>query len=408
MRVPHKPMSRRQLYIGGSLLFASVYLHYGAATPFMPVWLQSNGFSPEQIGVLLAIPMFIKIVVLAPVANLADVLRRTRDLTWVITATAAALLFSLHYIHGFAAMAIMTALFAVFWDPIPVLTDAYAVSAARDRGLDFGRMRVWASVAVMVSTLGAGWLLYRIGIEWTVWVASGLLAAPLLILPLLPSDKQFEGARRAAKGEWRMLLKDRALLLMIVSVSCVVASHALVHNFSSIQWLRASMSETVVGALWATSVASELVVLWFGRRLLGARSPAVLVIIGAVVATARWGLMAAGVAGPILFLAQMMNGLSIIAPILGMMLFIERRVQPHLIASAQGLYSSAWSAVMAIATLSSGTLWISLDTRAYLVMAALAVLGGAASLIAWRDARRLPTLIEAAITAHKPLTSTHV
>ena len=381
-------MKSRQLYIGGSMLFAAVYLHYGAATPFLPVWMQSRGFTSEQIGVLLAIPMFIKIVVLAPVASLADMLRRTRDLTWVITATAAVLLFSMHYVEEFAAMAAMTALFALFWDPIPVLADAYGVGAARDRGLDFGRMRVWASVAVVMSTLGAGWWLQRIGIEWTVWLASALLAAPLLILPLLPSDRQFAGARRAVQGEWRMLLKDRALVSAIASVSCVVGSHALVMNFSSIQWTHAKIPESVVGQLWATSIVSELAVLWFGRRLLGHRNPVVLILVGAIASTLRWTMMAWGLTGPLLFVAQLMNGISIIAPILGIMLLIEQRVAPHLIASAQGLYSSSWSAVMALATVCCGPLSRHFDVGAYLAMSVLAVIGGLIGMVAWRHCIR--------------------
>ena len=140
--------------------------------------------------------------------------------------------------------------------------------------LDFGRLRVWASVMIAIGSLASGWLLHRIAIARTVWIASAMLAAPLLVLPLLPSDRKFEGARRAERGEWRGLLHDRGLMLMIIGVSLVMASHALLYNYSSIQWLRDGMSSTVVGMLWATGFSSEVLLLWFGQKLLAGRSPA--------------------------------------------------------------------------------------------------------------------------------------
>ena len=362
--------------LGVSALYASVYLHYGIIQPFLPVWYQNRGFTGEQIAIFLAIPMFVKVFALAPVMTLADRLRRVRDLTWLITATAAAILFLLSYVQGFLVMCAVTVLFAFFWDPIPVLTDAYAVGASKDCQLNFGRLRVWASVMIAAGSLASGWLLYRIDVARTVWIASAMLAAPLLILPLLPSDRTFEGARPAQRGEWRGLLHDRSLVLMIVGVSLVVASHSLLYNFSSIQWLHHGMSSTVVGMLWATGFSSEFLLLWFGEKLLAGRSPALLVTTGAAAAVTRWCLMALSPTVAVLFAIQLLHGLSIMAPILGMMLYIERRVAPQLIASAQGLYAPTWNGLMGLCTAACGPLDRLLGNNAYLVMAAVAAAGG--------------------------------
>jgi PPP family 3-phenylpropionic acid transporter len=174
------------------------------------------------------------------------------------------------------------------------------------------------------------------------------------------------------------------LLLMIGSASLVQASHALLNNFASIEWMRQGMSETVVGELWATGIVSEALLLWFGRRLLGGRSPALLLVLGAVGAVVRWVLMARLPTGVSLFAVQLLNGPSIMAPILAIMLYIERRVAPHLIASAQGMYVPAWSACMAIAMLACGPLWHTLQAGAYFVMALTAAAGGVIALCAWQ------------------------
>jgi PPP family 3-phenylpropionic acid transporter len=78
-----------------------------------------------------------------------------------------------------------------------------------------------------------------------------------------------------------------------------------------------------------------------------------------------------------LFAIQLLHGLSIMAPILGMMLYIERRVAPHLIASAQGLYAPTWNGLMGLCTAACGPIDKLLGSNAYLVMAAVAAAGGA-------------------------------
>jgi hypothetical protein len=88
--------------------------------------------------------------------------------------------------------------------------------------------------------------------------------------------------------------------------------------------------------------------------------------------------------GVSLFAVQLLNGPSIMAPILAIMLYIERRVAPHLIASAQGMYVPAWSACMALAMLACGPLWHTLQAGAYFVMALIAAAGGVMALCAWQ------------------------
>lgn len=371
-------------YLGGSLLFASLYLHYGQITPFLPVWYSHRGLTPERIAGLLSIPVFLRVLILAPVMAIADRLRRVRDFIWIATLLAAILLVSMHYLRDFRALVLATALFAIFWDPIQVLADAYTVGNAQDRGLDFGRMRVWASSAYAVASIAAGWLLRRVHAEDIILLGAVTLLAPLCVVPFLPSDRSFKGARKAVRGEWRQLVTDRALLLMVVAASFVQASHALLNNFASIEWLQQGMSETTVGELWATGIISEAALLWIGRRALGDRSPAVLLLFGAAGSILRWVFMARMPAGLPLFLVQLLNGPSIMAPILAIMLFIERRIAPHLIASAQGIYALSLNACMAAAMLGCGPLWHSLYVNAYLVMAAVAMVGGIIGMAALR------------------------
>jgi MFS transporter, PPP family, 3-phenylpropionic acid transporter len=379
-----KSVSRIRLFIGGSALYFTVYLHYGVTTPFLPVWYEHKGFSPDQIGALLSLPMFLKLLVIAPIMTFADRLRRVRDMTWLCTGTAALILASMNFVDPFVALLALTGLFAVFWDTMPVLADAYCVSAAKDKALDFGRMRLWGSIAFVSANLLSGLIVHRLGVGSTVWIAVACLSLPLLVLPRLPPDSAFNGARPSATGEWRKLLQNRGLLLMIASVSLIISSHGLLNNFSSSHWISQGLSETTVGQLWAVSVAAEGAVLFFGRTFIERRSPEMLVIIGGIAAVLRWLIMSRDPSLALLFPIQLLQGLSGISPILAMMIYIERNIPPHLIASAQGLYAPVWSAALALTTLASGPLWRLFGVQAYFAMTLIAATGAAIAAVAMR------------------------
>src|ERR1700692_22469 len=127
-----------QLRVRLSLLYASVYLHYGFSTPFLPVWFSYKGASSQQIGILLSVPMFLKILIVVPIATMADRLQRVRDILWITTAAAVLSVVTLSFADRFwALLAIFTA-FSLVWDPMPVLADAYAITASRAKDLAIG------------------------------------------------------------------------------------------------------------------------------------------------------------------------------------------------------------------------------------------------------------------------------
>ena len=80
---------------GGSRKFhdssvSEVTVHgvYGA---FMPLWFQHKGMSASQIGTLVALPVLLRVLFVAPVTALADRLRRVRDVLLVCIAITTAL-----------------------------------------------------------------------------------------------------------------------------------------------------------------------------------------------------------------------------------------------------------------------------------------------------------------------------
>ena len=173
--VPAPDAQTRRLTIGVSGLYLSLYLHYGFFA-LIPLWLKATGASPGEIGVLLAIPLVLRLLTVAPFTAWAGRRGRVRDAITVTTLLSAAIILLLLGKPDHAGRIAVVLAFSIAWDQIPVLVDAYAVMSVRSHGVDFGRVRVWGSIAVVASSASAGWVLQGTGIEALPFPGAGFAA----------------------------------------------------------------------------------------------------------------------------------------------------------------------------------------------------------------------------------------
>ncbi len=237
--------------------FGALFLAIGVYMPFFPVFLAARGLSPEVIGIAIAIPTLVKLMVLPPAGWLWDRIDRPRAMLAAIGLGAAAGFALVGFAPGTVAILAAVAISALFWSPSFALIDAFAVRLQRVRAVDYGRARLWGSVSFVVGNLLAGAALDILPGASIVW----LIATPFLLfsltawlLPVLPAAAPAPTDATDAP--------DRAparLVLGIVAVAIVDASHALYYVFASVQWTAAGMSAGLIGFLWSLGVIAEIV-----------------------------------------------------------------------------------------------------------------------------------------------------
>ncbi len=276
---------------------------------------------------------------------------------------------------GHAGRIVMVILFSIMWDQLPVLTDAYAVMAVRSRALDFGRMRVWGSIAVVASTAAAGWVFEQAGIAALPLIVALLLLLPLAVVPFLPPDRQLARVESGAAGSWRDVVGDRKLMRAMIAAALIMGSHGVLTSFGAIQWTEQGISTSMIGLLQAVAVSAEILAFWFGSKALGRRDPSLLICIAAGAATLRWIVMATSPSLAVLFATQLLHSITSTGAILGTMLVIAARVPVQTSAAAQGLYAVLLGVALAVTTAGSGLLWSFGVPVAYLAMAAVAAIG---------------------------------
>jgi PPP family 3-phenylpropionic acid transporter len=368
--------------------YATLGIATGVGMPFFPVWLDYKGLDPQQIGVLLATPMVVRILCVPVATRLADRYNVLRGA--IILASLGSIIghLVLVAVSGFVAMVAAMALAAAFFTPTFPLTDAYALRGLAERRKAYGPVRLWSSAAYIAANVGSGMIvgaMPRAGIVWLIIAAYtlGVLLAWLMI-PLPPHREAEAHHAGAGKSLWRM----PAFVLIVAAYGCVQASHAVYYGFSTLDWSSKGIGDTTIGVLWAIGVIVEIGLFAISGFVTRFVSPPALLVIGGIGGLVRWSLMALDPPLVALPCLQALHALTFCATHVGAMAFISHAVPPGRAATAQGDLSAVMSAIFAVAMGFSGFLFNRYGDFAYMAMALLSAAGAAIAFgacLIWRD-----------------------
>jgi MFS transporter, PPP family, 3-phenylpropionic acid transporter len=366
--------------------YAALFAALGVQLPFLPLWLAAKGLGAGAIGVALAIPMIVRVIAIPLATHGADRHEALRA-TIIVAAGMAALGYGLlAFAHGAAAIMAAFALASAFYTPIMPLADAYAMRGLGRLGRAYGPVRLWGSVAFIVTSFGAGALLDVIAARDLIWlVVAGMAVTALAACALIPLAPVQEEARAATVWSASSLLRDRSFLVVATGASLIHASHAVYYGFSALAWRQAGLDGATIGALWALGVVAEIALFAVSGRL--PLDPTKLLLLGAAGAAIRWGVMAFDPPSALLPVLQCLHALSFGAAHLGALGFVARSAPAGLGATAQGYFAVALGLVMAMAMGLSGFLYARWGSLAYSAMALAAILGGLFVLAGHRLAR---------------------
>jgi PPP family 3-phenylpropionic acid transporter len=362
-----------------ALFYAGLFVVVGIQMPFFPLWLQANGLDATAIGLVIATPIVVRVVVVPLAARLADRRGALRQALMLSSAGAAMGYVLVGHADGFPAILAAVALTAALAAPVIPLTDAYALKGLALRGRAYGPVRLWGSAAFIAANLGAGvasGYIAPTGYIWLIVAASALAAMASLALPPLRPG----GVPERVTPRRRRQAFAPGFLPVAAGASLIQASHAVYYGFSTLDWTAKGLSGTTVGALWALGVAAEIVLFALSARLPAALGPRGLLILGAAGATLRWGAMALDPPVWLLPPLQCLHALSFGASFLGAVQILSRAAPEGQAATVQGDFSTLQGVVTAAATGLSGVLYGSFGSLAYGAMAACGVLGG---IIVW-------------------------
>jgi PPP family 3-phenylpropionic acid transporter len=355
-----------------SLVYSAIFFHIGLYLPYFPLWLKAQGLSATQISIILSLPLVVRVLVAGQITAYADRAKDRVDVAITLYAATTLAAAAYLFVDGFWPIFAVTAVYAVFFNPVVPVIDSLTLSGVRRFGVDYGRIRLWGSLVFVVANLGGGLILADRDVETVlrVLVASVFLGA--VVSPFLPRIGRPRNATTPTgfgdATTWQLLANRRFLLVMLAS-GMLQASHALIYGFGSIYWESLGFSGTVIGALWAVGVVAEIALFQFSRAVLPRTGALALIVIGGIGAVVRWTLMPLGLPLAGFFALQCLHGLSFGAVHLGTMHFLADTVAEERMGAAQGASFVLGGMAMAIAVFFSGPIYASFGVNGFLVMA---------------------------------------
>ncbi len=358
-----------------SLFYAAYFAMIGIMMPFWPVWLEAKGLTPANIGLVIGSATFVRVFFNPLVAHVAD-RRGTRQPIIALMAVFAVIFFSLFFVtNNFWPILLVTILFSSCWGAMQPLGESLTMLSAKENGFEYGRVRLWGSLAFIATAIIAGRVLSDTtpdAIMVMIFASVVLMFAVTLFLPNMRTSKATGSSFPIAP-----LLCNKAFLLVLIAAALIQSSHAVYYGFGTIHWQKSGISDTVIGVLWAEGVIAEVILFSMGAAVLRCTGPMQLIILGGAAGILRWLGTGLDDSLPALFILQALHGLTFGATHLGVIHFISDKVPEELTATALSLYSAVvMGLAMGLMVMASGQLYGALSGQAYFVVAVMAAIGG--------------------------------
>lgn len=374
-----------------ALFYAAIFFLVGSYLPFFPVWLAWRGLDPVEISIVVSAPLIVRVACTPAISFLTDRVGDRRSMLVLLTWGSLAAFLMLTLASTFWQILAVVLLHAVFWTTVMPLTEATAMTGVRERGLDYGRMRLWGSLTFILASVLAGWAVAKSGPQAALVVlltACVLLAAASLILP---RSEREPGRTSAALNAIKLrdalaLVRSPVFLVFLFATSATQGAHALYYAFGTLHWQSLGIGSEVIGLLWSIGVVFEIALFAVSRAVVAILGPTRLILIAAIASALRWSVTALDPPLGVLFAVQSLHALTFGAAHLGAVHFISEAVPEPLSATAQGLYAAiAAGLAMGGLLLASGPLYAAFGAHAFFVMGGFGVAATVAALVLARQ-----------------------
>jgi MFS transporter, PPP family, 3-phenylpropionic acid transporter len=369
--------ARRSFATRVALFYGALFVFYGMHTPFLPVWMNWRGLTPGEISVVIAAPLFLRVLVSPVVAMSADRHASHRRYLVMLALLSVAFVLALAASLTFPFILLFAVVLMLCNSTVMPLIETIAVSGVRHRGLDYGQMRLWGSLTFVAANFVGGFAIFEFGGGTGIWLIAFGCAVTALAALVLPADKRIEEKTAPTLPLWRSsalsdLLAEREFRVFLIASGLTMAAHAAFFTFGILLWQQQGISSAWSGMLWAIGVFAEVLLFSISGRAVASIGAAKLIAIGAVASIARWSVMAFEPPLALLIPLQLLHGATYGATHIGAIHFIHERIPLSKQGTAQSLYATmAAGLALGGATLVAGWIYGFAGSSAYLGMVSI-------------------------------------
>lgn len=285
--------------------FASI----GVLVPYWGPYLNRLGFSPSEIGELMAMVMATKIVSPNIWAWIADHTGRRMQIVRGGSFLAALFFAGVFFGNGYWWLMAVVFLFSFCWNACLPQFEANTLSYLGDQPHRYSAIRLWGSVGFILAVIAVGPLLSQYGQQWMPVVMLGLMIAIWLSSLLVP-ERAAAHVSIDHQSLRQVLLKPAVIALLLV---CFLnqASHGPYYTFYTLYLEQAGYGAVSIGWLWALGVIAEVAVFMVMHRLVPRFGLRNLLLFAIFLTAIRWWMIGAFIDSlALLIVAQLFHAAS--------------------------------------------------------------------------------------------------
>ena len=256
--------SRRNTLFPFAALSASYFAHIGFFNPYLPLWLKSLGLSITTIGLLTAVQSLTRILAPYGWGWLSDHSTDSINLLRYCAGAALVCATGLFFQMGLVWLAVVLLCMFIHTSAMMPMSEAALAQWVSSEGTfntkRYGRIRLWGSIGFLVTVFVAGaWFDHQGMDSFPAWAVGSLIALNISVwwLPKHQEVTRHDEVSPPVLG----VLKLAKVRWFFAAVFCHVFAHIGIYVFLSLYLDALGYSKTMIGILWAISVATEIV--WF-------------------------------------------------------------------------------------------------------------------------------------------------
>ena len=369
-KLPLQSSERMQTATILALFFVGLFLIQGVFLPYWPVWLKAQGLSAGEIGILLSLPNWVRVFADPLIAQRADHTgNRKTPMMWlagiyVLTVLAFPVSSNFWWLAGLSVVIGFT------FSPLLPLGTTITVHECKTRDLDYGRVRLWGSLAFIFASYGAGWVLDGTSTTWIVWMLFIAGIVNFAITTRMPDPQTDRSLRSGSSLVY--LLRKPVFLIYLGCIGFAQGSHGTYYSFASVHWETVGYSHEMIGTFWSIGVIAEIALFAVAGKFVRGRHPGILFALGAAAGIVRWIVLGSSDGFWMIVLVQPLHAMTFGITHLAAVSFIARAIPQQLATSAQSLMATLSMGVFLGSSIwASGPLYEHFGSHAYYAMAGL-------------------------------------
>ena len=302
------------LYSRNNALRAAFMFGFASLSSWIPMfnmWLETNGLSGIQIGVIAAIPWLLMLVIQPFWGMLAD--KYGKLLCLKISLIGAILLFILFPFvkSGVVLIAVMTVALSLFNTPVLPFLDSIALDQVESKHINsYSTIRFWGAIGYALGASFTGWLISIIGVQAAFFSSGGFLLLCYLSALKIINVKQEASAVDIEFKHLGKIISNKILLIFLFIIVIVSISQSAITFFLALYMKQIGASSETTGMAIGMEGISELPFYFIAAWLLQRMAPGKVVFMAIIATSIRLFLYSINSNPDLVIFIEAMNGLT--------------------------------------------------------------------------------------------------